>query len=204
MGFIRLSYRPLGRCFYAHTEEELKERPPKTEEEILAEQMEAAHTIAMQDQADMWGMWPSHPAPAPALVAAPYGVPLALSHYSGLHTACWTFAMQAAAVAEAARLSANEPAQPYYAEGLYGMDYYSWTALKDAQRAMHAPSGGARHEIPTASASATASVGADPLSSGGGGTPNASSVDDFGKRKDGGISIRLDILNSRWTRKDSE
>ncbi|KAF4689422.1 hypothetical protein FOZ60_001672 [Perkinsus olseni] len=180
------TYRPLGRCFYAHSEEELKERPPKTEEEILAEQMEAAHNIAMQDQADddMWGhlnMWP-HPAPAPAPITAaptPFGLPMAAFHQSaGTHSACWIFAMQAAAVAEAARLSATEAPVPQLANAnaFSGMDYHSWAALKYAQNAIHISNRGIHQDIPTASASVAASVRADQSSDGGGGTPDASSV----------------------------
>lgn len=32
--FACIRYRPLGRCFYAHFQEELKEHPPNAEEEV--------------------------------------------------------------------------------------------------------------------------------------------------------------------------
>ncbi|EER07710.1 hypothetical protein Pmar_PMAR028999 [Perkinsus marinus ATCC 50983] len=45
------AYRAIGRCFYAHSIEEVQPRPPKTEEEIAAEQAETIRNIAMQEQA---------------------------------------------------------------------------------------------------------------------------------------------------------
>ncbi|KAF4756419.1 hypothetical protein FOZ63_014099, partial [Perkinsus olseni] len=141
---------------------------------------------------DMWGhlnMWP-HPAPAPAPITAaptPFGLPMAAAFHqsAGTHSACWIFAMQAAAVAEAARLSATETPVLQLANAFSGMDYHSWAALKYAQNAIHNSNRGTYQDIPTASASVAASVRADQSSDGGGGTPDASSVptgkDDLGE-----------------------
>ncbi|KAF4718198.1 hypothetical protein FOZ63_032310 [Perkinsus olseni] len=45
------AYRAIGRCFYAHSIEEVQPRPPKTDEEIAAEHAETIRNIAIQEQA---------------------------------------------------------------------------------------------------------------------------------------------------------